>query len=403
MADVPVEARTPLLQSWLRPWPVLCAALGATLLAGLLKGVDATSTAPIRALLLLAGLVMAGSAVVKAVRRRTEDLDNRLEVSSQIAIASLVPLGAFLGIDWEWDSARMVLIALIGVALFGALLVLLPSQARRFLISLLILYHFGGIFTAVLSVKPPNAPPMWLANQLWVHVYQPYVQFLYVNNAYHFYSPDPGPPTMLWAHLKYADGTTEWTKFPDRQNSPVPMHYQRMLAMTESTNNVAVLPDVLFQLRQKHREDAMTAHKLQIPPHPFVLPNLQLQVPNEYSKVMVASYARHLARENPWKNSPGNKLVRLRLYRVKHEIISPYDVATGHSPLEKKHYLAYYQGQFDSEGRMQFDDVVEPKTQQVVKFGDPFLYWLIPIMQDATNNVTDYVEMHAKAEYQRKE
>src|SRR5262249_41860545 len=130
----------------------------------------------------------------------------------------------------------MFLGALVGVALAGSVLVLLPSLYRRVALSLWIVYHFGGMLTAVTSVDPaPNQAP-WVSRQLSAWLYQPYLSFLYLGNAYHFYSPDPGPPTLLWFRIRYADGQCTEVKIPDREQSPVGLHYQRMLALTEHIN-----------------------------------------------------------------------------------------------------------------------------------------------------------------------
>src|SRR5262249_31092804 len=69
--------------------------------------------------------------------------------------------------------------------------------------------------------------------QLWTYVYRPYLQFLYMTNAYHFYSPDPGPPNHLWFSVTYEDGSWEWVKYPNRKTSSVGMQYQRHLALPE--------------------------------------------------------------------------------------------------------------------------------------------------------------------------
>jgi hypothetical protein len=52
------------------------------------------------------------------------------------------------------------------VCLMAAGVTALPEGKRLIAISLLILFHFGGICTAVVFVAPPNAPPPWLANQI---------------------------------------------------------------------------------------------------------------------------------------------------------------------------------------------------------------------------------------------
>src|SRR5262249_14128695 len=129
----------------------------------------------------------------------------------------------------EWDSARLLLIPLGIVTLAGSGLVLLPLIARKLVVSLLILLHFGNILVSVTSVRPRNGRAPWLSVQLWSYFYRPYASFMYLNNAYHFYSPEPGPPTLLWFFVRYSDDSGRWIKLPSRKDSPVPMHYQRQL------------------------------------------------------------------------------------------------------------------------------------------------------------------------------
>ena len=43
--------------------------------------------------------------------------------------------------------------------------------------------------------------------QAFNRVYNPYLQFIYQRNAYHFYSPDPGPASVLVFLLKTETGT----------------------------------------------------------------------------------------------------------------------------------------------------------------------------------------------------
>ena len=68
----------------------------------------------------------------------------------------------------------------------------LPSPVRRFAafgVSVLILVHFTAITSAVLA----NPPGPWVAMQSQHLIFRPYLAFMYLNNAYRFYSPEPGP------------------------------------------------------------------------------------------------------------------------------------------------------------------------------------------------------------------
>src|SRR5207253_4479160 len=111
---------------------------------------------------------------------------------------------------------------------------LLPRVVQRTIVSLMIVLHFVGILSAVSSVPP--TPP--LMNWAWIYVYRPYLQFMYLNNAYHFYSPEPGPGILVWFHVRYDDGSSDWYKIPDRSQNPLTLEYQRRLSLAESTNQL---------------------------------------------------------------------------------------------------------------------------------------------------------------------
>ena len=124
----------------------------------------------------------------------------------------------------------MVLLVLGIVALAGAGLVLLPTVARKVVVSLLILLHFSSIMVSITSVPPPNGGLPWLPVQAWAHIYRPYGSFMYLNNAYHFYSPEPGPPTLAWFYvcaLQRRQRPLDQAAQPERQPTS-PMHYQRL-------------------------------------------------------------------------------------------------------------------------------------------------------------------------------
>ena len=78
----------------------------------------------------------------------------------------------------------------------------LSPTGQRIAFSLLVLYHFAGIFSAITS--PPPTP--WLTGQFWARVFRPHLEFSYVNNAYQFYSPQPGPAQVLWFCITGTDG-----------------------------------------------------------------------------------------------------------------------------------------------------------------------------------------------------
>src|SRR5262249_36358725 len=260
------------------------------------------------------------------------------------------------------------------VALVAGIIVLLPQTGRRVLASLVLLFHFGGILTAVANVPPPGGDAPWLVSQLWSRVYRPYLQFMYLTNAYHFYAPDPGPPCFLWFHVEYVDGSARWVKLPDREQDakdPFAMSFYRRLPITESTNQL--LPpmpapeDVLRRRLTASVRDGIPAPSeiTQVMPAVF-----QYRVPGDYSKRLLKSYARHVAQAFPHVDGR-TPVSGVKVYRAVHLILAPRDFAAGASVVDPTLYWPYFQGEFDSAGNLK-----DPN--------DPYLYWLIPIMKVAT-------------------
>jgi hypothetical protein len=320
-----------------------------------------------------------GAAVSQRLQAAGQEIDQRIESAGLTALASLAPLMALAGCDRAWDSMRLFLGVLAGVAICGSLLVLLPRMARRFVASILVLFHFGGILVAVTSVAPRDQPAPWISVQLWTRVYRPYLTFMYLTNAYHFYSPDPGPPSLLWFRIHYKDGTSRWLRLPVRGEAPVALQYQRMLAMADNAHNPMPRPPLtnaekaeferragvpyLHETWERILERRKQGEKLYSPPIPLPpdMPfNLQYSEPQDYTKRIIASYARHVAREEdrPVKD--------VQLYLVTHRVISPAEIASGFSPLTETLYTPTYLGKFDPEGNL-----LDPE--------DPLLYWYLPI------------------------
>ena len=72
----------------------------------------------------------------------------------------------------EWTSGRIFFGGLFALTMVGALLILLPSLARRVALSLIVVFHLVGIVTAVTVVEPGNGTPPWVSQQLMAWVYR---------------------------------------------------------------------------------------------------------------------------------------------------------------------------------------------------------------------------------------
>jgi hypothetical protein len=315
---------------------------------------------PVGLVLMLGGLAVVAVAVQRRLRQGGEAWQVRVESAALVGVAGISALLVRIGFT-PWDSGRYFFNALTGVALAGSVLLLMPRLARRLVLSFLVLFHFGGILTAVTAVAPPNQPAPWLSQQLWTRVYRPYLGFMYLTNAYHFYSPDPGPPSLLWFRIQYTDGTARWFKLPARGEDPIALHYQRFLALAESTNSpVQHVPFTQDNPIYQRRWYGGLAHSPPIPLPTDVSADQQYVEPSELAKKLISSYARHVAR------SERKPVQSVRVYRITHAIIQPAQLAAGYGPLAETFYVPYYLGKFDPDGKL---------TDQE----DPFLYWYMPI------------------------
>jgi hypothetical protein len=315
-----------------------------------------------RVALLLIGVLATGVAIACQARSAVV-----------LGLAALVAFTASHALDPEWDTIYVLFRIATVVALAAGVIVLLPQTGRRAAVSLMVLFHFGGILTAVANVPPPGGDAPWLVSQLWSRVYRPYLQFMYLTNAYHFYAPDPGPPCFLWFHVEYDDGSARWVKLPDREKDakdPFALQFYRRLPITESTNQLLPpmpAPDDVLRRRltASARDGIPTPAEInQVMPTVF-----QYRVPSDYSKRLLPAYARHAAQA--FSHQDGRTQVSgVKVYRVVHIILAPADFAAGASVVDPTLYWPYFQGEFDRDGNLK-------------DWQDPYLYWLIPIMKAA--------------------
>jgi hypothetical protein len=351
--------------------------------------------------------------------RRAWGIGSVTRAEESAALLTLAALTAFAaswalyfgpGREEEWDSMRMAFAVLALVALVAAPLVAFPRRLRQAVLSVLVVLHFTGITTAVLAAPPSP----WLALQSWCQMYRPYLEFMYLGNAYHFYAPDPGPATYLWFRIESEDSRhqlhSHWLKVPDiDDNTGTPryalaLEYQRMMAMCEKATHNVPQPPLLVTLpdgtkgwasyiaeRIKHSELAGPAGPdvlgkdrkeptLIIPFHPETAPLSQYQQPDLASKRFLESFTRHVmhraAADDPTRNP-----LRVKVYRVTHLIPSPPTITAGWDPCYPTLFLPFYMGEFDREGKM------TARGRE-----DPLLYWLLPILKKEEN---DRSEIHA--------
>jgi hypothetical protein len=394
------------------PWPALVTALCATGLGFLLSAFLRDTGLVVCGLLAFAGVLAAGAAV--AIQPRSWVV---------LLLAALVALMASMVAETaDWDSAGTLLRILMAIAGVSALVVLLPPAGRRVVVSLVILFHFGGILSATTNIQPGP----WVSAQLWTYIYRPYLQFMYMNNAYHYYSPDPGPASLLWFRIEYE--TTEepdghggmktwkhsrWVKIPevdetgarvrpgrDKKRYWPAVEYTRRLSIAESINQGAGAASQFAESKRR-------AYAGIVPILP--MSESQYREPNTLSKHWLASYIRHVAKSFPYEDQPELRVTGVKAYLVIHRILQPWEFAAGADPNDMVTYMPYYMGEYETNGKLKktsqdivYDkiDYSRPNPSRTDDNGlpaggskemdrDPLLYWYIPIYRKLKRDAKD--------------
>ena len=290
-----------------------------------------------------------------------------------LALASATCLIARIGFSPEWDSGRLLAGFLTIVTGIGAVLMALPQFYRRVGVTLVLLYHFGSLLTAVTG-PATQGNQAWLSQAAGTYIYRPYSQCLYLVNAYHFYSPDPGPASQIWFCITYADPrqSVRWHKLPRRpedMTDPLALEYYRRLSLTEQLSNFPLfVPDEL-----KRRRYQKSVGENGILRHPGLSDFDQYRPATESVRMfLIPSFVRHVAQlpvvqHNEMDLATGKPypVSKIKVYRVEHKILSPYDLQAA-DPFSPDTYRPFYQGEYHADGRP-----TDPN--------DPMLFWLVPI------------------------
>jgi hypothetical protein len=371
-ADLAMKAERPGPLS--NPWPWMFSGLALAVASFMWAQTAPHTLLAGRAIIVFAGVIAAGAAV--AIRPASEKV---LACAATTAFVAHWGLYAGAGREAEWDSVRMVLAVAAGVALIACLIVLLPRLWRRIVVSVLIILHFGGILSAVLSAQPSP----WIFVVVNVYVYRPYLEFMYLTNAYHFYAPDPGPSYILHFRIEYEqDGFlhSHWRKVPDLGEDgwpkyPLAIQYQRRLAMANLVSTTRTVDPREWVLAQSGRVSANELrYSRRLPPIPRN-PDPAFQVaqyvpPNAINQILLESYVRHIVyqflHDNP--DLKIEDIKGIKVYRLEHRFLSAGQFEEGLDPQDPMTYLPYFWGDFDAKGRL--------RRKQ-----DGFLYWHIPFIK----------------------
>jgi hypothetical protein len=307
------------------------------------------------------------------------------------------PRDWYAGVPNSWDSIQLFFGVAGAIGLIGAAWTRLPWKATLALILAGVAFHFAGILSAVTS--PPPTPPV--TDQYWRRVAREYLMFAYMNNAYQFYSPDPGPASELWVCIKYmrpgaaendpdAEKECAWDYVPTRARDykdPLGLEYYRRLSLTENASQFHRTGYYPGAAEADLIERRRAADDTRIPR--YGRQEVQRLVPIDLvTRHVLPSYARHFAKAYA---RDGWEVRGVKIYRTQHTIITPdqfvgFDSMTNKrvdpwGPYNAALYMPYYQGEFDPKGNLK-----DPQ--------DHLLYWMVPIVPIRTPPTS-------RAEYER--
>jgi hypothetical protein len=98
-----------------------------------------------------------------------------------------------------------------------------------------------------------------------------------------------------------------------------------------------------------------------------------------FGRENMSALAQHLCSlKHP--DYPEARAVSVKIYRVVHNIAPSALLAKGLDPAHPATFLPFYQGQYDPKGDLK--DAPKFDTNGTLVSGDPFLYWLVPIIAD---------------------
>jgi hypothetical protein len=140
-----------------------------------------------------------------------------------------------------------------------------------------------------------------------------------------------------------------------------PMKYAGLQTEDEFVKSIGDLlsPPELQSFKKRILDEGVRTIWLSVPTDTWA--SQQYSELQDLAKRLVASYAEHVARSEP------RPVESVRAYRITHRIITPFQLASGTSPLHETFYVPYYLGKFDLDGTL-----LDPF--------DSFLYWYLPMV-----------------------
>lgn len=191
----------------------------------------------------------------------------------------------------------------------------MPLARVRWIASGLVTVHLIAIVLTVVSFSTPSFPAPRLAVAASQPT-QPYLQATFLNNAYRFFAPNPGTPSILWFRVQYEDRSIRWIEAPASAGPLTYEAYQRRLNFT-------------IMIGQQLAPDPAHEGKRRMTPT---------------GEAALASCARHIARMET------REVKSVGIYILHHAIITPEQVRTGWTPTDVRTYHATFVGAYSPTG-----------------------------------------------------
>jgi hypothetical protein len=197
-----------------------------------------------------------------------------------------------------------------------------PKPWVKWLVSLVIFWQFFAILSVVTaSGNAPWQPSVIVFN----YVTKPYLESVFLTNAYRFYAPDPGPIDLLWFRIEYENGAVRWYDMADREQFTNRMPFQRHVSLT-------------MMIQQMSSPDPTGG------PGTFFL--------RPQAVITLQSYVRHFAQTKATKTPEGedNLVKEVDVYHVSHVIMLPKQIRMGWESDDLRLHKATFLGTYDPNG-----------------------------------------------------
>jgi hypothetical protein len=294
-----------------------------------------------------------------------------------LGLACLGAVLARVGVHPAWDALRILAGFAAIVSGIAALLMAMPRPVRRVGVSLLLLFHFGGIF--VVAAHAPDGESAWTVQAGRFFVYRPYLQFIHLDSGYGFFWREPISERLKWFCIEYEDGSKHWHKMPQRlekMSDPLGLRTARYIEMAYySARYSADEPSDDVKKERVLRAEGKNA----IPFHPARSTESQYRPPENWVRDHVLpSMVRHLCKERRAQHPDGmSRIKSVKVYDVVHRILRPGELqATGF--YDPHTYELYYQGEFDPDGNE-------------INLGDPMRHWLVPVFYESKSGINETI------------